>query len=603
MTKLDHLLRLVSGALLMLTLLPCSSLAQKKATRNPVSTICGHDRAVQIIQEQIALTKAFDDPAKKITVLIRAADLLWTHENGKARVAFVDAFDLATQDHKEKIEGLQREGAGPFSEIPDQRYAVIAAIGKRDLAWARKLSDQMLDDEAREEKKEKSPDSESSRRTNEKLLTIALGLLPDQARALNFARSSLRYAASLFLPIFLFKLAEVNNGIADQFYEEALVVYASKPMEEFLYLSSYPFANDREVGLMPGSTIYRVPVGFAPNPRLERLFVQKLLARAQSTLSVPFEEVPGEVELSDSAQIWLALTKLERQIQVALPDMAPAVSQARGNLFPSLPRGSQERLDGIVNVQNRAILSFDEQMEAAERATNPAARERQLASAILGARTEDLDRVLRASDKISDSNLRDQVVGLLYFFRAQAAIRDKKLDEARKLAEKVGEIDRRAYLYLTIAEEFLKTTEDQGRARETLEEVSAAAKKAPSTIVTARALLGLAHLFSKIDGNRSIELLGNAVSCINRLEAPDFSSQVVQIKVEGKGFGFYTAFQTPGFSPENGFREVGKADFDGVLYQAASLTDKSLRTLTTLALVEPCLNKLPLSPPARKPKK
>ena len=194
------------------------------------------------------------------------------------------------------------------------------------------------------------------------------------------------------------------------------------------------------------------------------------------------------------------------------------------------------------------------------------------------------------------------MVGLFYFFRAEAAIKDQKLDEARKLAEKVGEIDRRAYLYLTIAEEFLKQTEDQSRARETLEEVSAAVKKAPSTIVTARSLLGLAHLFSKIDGNRSIELLGNAVSCINRLEAPDFSSEYVQIKLEGKDFGLYTGFQTSGFIPENVFREVGKEDFDGVLYQAANLADKSLRALTTLALVEPCLSKIPPSPPQKRKK-
>jgi tetratricopeptide (TPR) repeat protein len=333
-------------------------------------------------------------------------------------------------------------------------------------------------------------------------------------------------------------------------------------MEEFLYLSSYPFANDREVGEMPGWTVYRLPDRFAPNPRLQRLFVQKILARAQFTPSAPVGEVASGSRLSDSAQIWLALTRLEKQIQAALPDMSPAVSQARGNLFPSLPQGSQKRVGGIIDAQNRPVLSFDEQVEAAEKDTNPAARERLLALAVLGARAEMLDHVLRAADKILDSSLRDQVVGLVYLFRAQAAIKDKRLDEARKLAEKVWEIDRRAYLYLTIAEEFLRLTDDQSRARETLEEVSAAVKNAPCTIVSARAFLGLTHLFSKIEGNRSVELLGNAVSCINHLEAPDFSSQYVQIKVEGKDFGFYTGFQTPGFGPENAFREVGKVRVD-----------------------------------------
>ena len=147
-------------------------------------------------------------------------------------------------------------------------------------------------------------------------------------------------------------------------------------MEEFLYLSSYPFANDREVGEMPGYTMYRLPDRFAPNPRLQRLFVQKLLARAQSMLGTPVEEVPDGRGLTNAAQIWLALTRLEKQIQVALPDMAPAVSQARGNLFPSLSQGSQKWVGGIIDAQNRPVLSFDEQVEAAEKETNPAARER-----------------------------------------------------------------------------------------------------------------------------------------------------------------------------------------------------------------------------------
>lgn len=592
-----------SSISLMVLLLSCSVLGQKKPG-NPVSSLCGRDSAIQIIQEQITLTKAFDDPVKRIRVLIRAAGLLWAHENAKARAAFVEAFDLATQDHKEKGDGTRREGVGLISQIPDQRYSVIAAIGKLDLAWARKLSEQMLADEARDPKEEESTDREGSRRTNEKLLTIASGLLStDQPGAMKFARSSLRYSASLSLPLFLFKLAEYNNILAEQFYEEALAAYASRPMAEFLYLSSYPFANDREAGEMPGYTIYRLPQRFTPNPRLERLFVQKLLVRAQSIPNTPVGEVPGGRQLSDSAQMWLALTKLEKQIQVALPDMAPAVSQARGNLFPQLPQASQKRVAQIIDAQNRPVLSFEEELEAAEKENRPATRERQLALAVLGARTEDLDQVLRAADKISDSSLRDQVVGLLYFFFAQAAIKDRKLDEARKLAEKVEVIDRRAYLYLEVAEEFLKQTEDQSRARETLEEVSAVVNKAPSTIVSARALLGLAHLFSKIDANRSIELLGSAVACINRLEAPDFSNQYVPIKIEGKDFGFYTGFMTSGFNPENGFREVGKVDFDGVLYQAANLADKSLRALTTLALVEPCVSKIPLHRPPQNPRR
>jgi hypothetical protein len=585
-------------------LLSCLALGQKTPGK-PVSSLCGRDSAIQIIQEQIALTKTFDDLVKRITVLIRTADLLWPHDNAKSRAAFLEAFELASRDHKEKGDGWRSQGKSLNFQIPDQRYNVITAIGKRDLAWSRKLSAQMLEDDTREAREKESTDPENSRRTNEKLLTLAGQLVStDQPGAMSFASRSLHYSASLALPLFLFKLAGINRTQADQFYEAALATYASRPMDEFLYLSSYPFANDREVGEMPAWMIYGLPQPFASNPRLERLFVEKLLARAQSVLGAPVEEVSTGGRFSDSAQMWLALTRLESQIQAALPDLAPAASQARGSLFPLLPQGSQKELGRIVAVKNEP-LSFDDAVDAAEKDTDPAARERRLALAVLdaGSLSKDLDYVLRVADKITDSELRDQVVGLLYFFRAQRAISEKKLDEGRKLAEKVGELDRRAYLYLSIAEEFLTQTKDPTRALETLEDVSAAVKKAPSTIVTARAFLGLAHLFSKLDENRSIELLANAIACINRLEAPDFSLDYVLIKVEASDFGFYTGFAAPGFTPENVFREVGKQDFDGVFYQAANVSDKSLRALTTLALVEPCLSKKPSSTPARKPKK
>lgn len=66
-------------------------------------------------------------------------------------------------------------------------------------------------------------------------------------------------------------------------------------------------------------------------------------------------------------------------------------------------------------------------------------------------------------------------------------------------------------------------------------------------------------------------------------------------------FGTYASFQTPGFNPENAFRELGKADFDGTLYQASNFTNKYLRAATSLALIEPCLE--PPKPPGKLRKK
>jgi hypothetical protein len=197
--------------------------------------------------------------------------------------------------------------------------------------------------------------------------------------------------------------------------------------------------------------------------------------------------------------------------------------------------------------------------------------------------------VLNALDEIADSTLRQPLLNWLYFERTERAIKDQKLDQARKFAVRVEELDQRAWLYFGIAEESLKLSTDQTEARDVLDEVVAAATKAPNTPVTARALMGVAYLYTKIDMNRAVAVMGEAVKCINRIEQPDFSNQFVIRKIEGKTFATYAAIYTPGFGPEAAFREIGKIDFDNLLNLASTFSDKFLRASTTLALVDVCL--------------
>ena len=587
-----------------------SSPAQEKGRPPaPPPSSCTRDRALDLIRQQIDATKTFDNAVQRISVMIRAADLLWPYQQNKARAVFKESLELAQQNFKETGDKDRKEGAFAVAQVPDQRYTVINAIAKRDLAWARELTEQLLKDEQQQAEDKTAGDVRAEARTNEKLLGIALALLSsDQTAALNFAARSLRYPPTLYLPLFLYQLAPLNRAAADQFYQEALNAYAGAPMERFLYLSSYPFANDREVGDMPGYTVYRIPEGFTPNPALQRLFVGNLLRRVEQFVENPSEPAATR-RLSEPGQMWLALTRLEQRIQQSLPDLAPATEQAKSNIYVRLNQNDQRDVSRTVRSDSEPKTTFDERVEAAEKNPNVDTRDRLLTSAITGASTnESLEHVLGVVDKISDSNVRSQLLNWFYFNRTEAAIKNKKLDEARKLAAKVDELDQRAYLYLRIAEESLKQDMDQTQAREMLDEVADASAKAPATMVTARALLGIAYLYSKFDMNRAMVVLGDAVKLINRLEAPDFSQQYVISKIEGKSFGSYTSFQTPGFNPESALRELGKLDFDSALNQSSNFADKSLRAMTTLALAEQCLKEKTAkpkpketNPPASKP--
>ena len=567
------------------------TLAAQPTQALPRSELCTQKNAVETINQQVLASRTFDDAVNRIAVLIRAADLLWPYQKDKAMAIFNEAFELATQNYKEVGDPERRVGTGQFAariEVPDQRHKVVAALAKRNPLAASRLLEQIIQDDQKVAE-EKSSNANASR-SGEKILTLARNLAAqDPVSAMNFARTSFRYKATFYLPSFLFDLAKTNSNAADRFYEEALNNYSSAPMDQFLFLSSYPFGNAREAGDMPGSAHYPIPEGFKPNVTLQRAFVQRLLSRVQAALESPVDNSEN-YRPSDLAQMWLALTRLEKQIAISLPDINDAAGQAKEKVFALLNPTSQRRVSGTITREGQPKKTFDELIEAAEKQTDVATRDRDLTLAITGSsKDETTERVLNVIDKISDSSIRESLTNWVYLFRAQALTREKKFDEARKLAVKVPELDQRAYLFSQIAEGSLKEAEDQTQARELLNEIAAASAKAPKTLATARALLALAYLYSKIDTNRGIEELGNAVRVINAIEKPDFSLQFVMLKIEGKNFGSYASISTPGFNPETAFLEIGKLDFDGTLIQATTFADKGLKSLTTLAVIEPCL--------------
>ena len=574
----------------MMLVVSAGIVAQDKPNTQAPPSSCSRDNALEIIEQQIGATRTFDNRIQRITILIRAADLLWASQQKKSRAAFTEAFDLAVQNFKDKGDELIRGGKTMMISLPDPRYTVIEAIAKHDAVWARKLTDQLLKEEQQEAEDKPIKDIERDIRTAEKLLMMADSLLTsDEVSALNIARNSLRYPATFYLSQFLYKLAGINQPAADQFYQEALTAYASAPMERFLHLSSYPFGNDRDAGEMPGSAIYQVPARFVSNSRLQRMLVQTILQRVRESADHQTDPA-SEDQLSEPEQMWLALTRLETQIQQNLPDLAAEVSAAKGNLYVQLSPNSQRQVGRIAHPDDVPQKTFDEQVEAARKNPNVDERDHQLAVAIIGAsKEESLDHVLGALDEIADSTLRQPLLNWLYFERTERAIKDQKLDQARKFAVMVEELDQRAWLYLSIAEESLKHNADQTEARDVLDEVVVAAAKAPNTPVTARAFMGVAYLYTKIDMNRAVAVMGEAVKCINRIERPDFSNQFVLRKIEGKTFATYAGIYTPGFGPEAAFREIGKIDFDNLLNLASTFSDKFLRAITTLALVDVCL--------------
>jgi len=559
----------------------------KKVPSLTRSTLCTKTFALDTLKQQMALARTIDDPVARIAVQLKVADLLWPADHAQAQAFFLETFDVAVQHFKANGTETKRSGLLTI-ETPDQRFVVITALAKRDPAIARKLASQVLEEDSRNATMTAS-DNQAGRAQAQKLLNVAMMLVAeDPATAVNFARGSLRYPASLYLSIFLYNLARANRSLANQLYRQALLAYRERPMDQLLYLSSFPFGNDREAGEMPVYTTYSVPPGFLPDLELQRLFLTTLLARASNAQEVVAGSTPND-SLSDAAQMYLALSRLEEKIKEFVPDLLDDSVAAKERLRAMLNPATQERATGALGGVRTPLGSFDEQVEAAEKRPDVSARDADLVGAVVNSSNEQtVERVLDVIDKISETSVREELTDWFLFFRSQRLI-GENLTEAKKLASRLTRLDQRAYLYSQIAEVLLKQAEDQSEARQILNEVSDAANKAPKTVVTARVILALAHRYAQIDKNRGIEELTNAVRLIKAIEKPDFSQDWVMMKIEGKWIGIYGGFSAPGFSPPTAFQEVSKIDFDSVFVLAGTFTDKSLRVLTTLAVVEPCL--------------
>lgn len=565
------------------------------------SPLCTRDNALDIIKQQLDVAKTLSYPFQRVMVLIRAADLLWPHQQDRARAILTEAFELATELEKENAE------RGPRSVIlrmryPDQRHVVIRAVAKRDPRWAKELTRQLL----RLGDASPTRDSFSDLLTAERLLDSARILITtDVNAAVDLARYSLQYRGSAGLTRFLYALARVNRRAADEFYSLALMAYAKKPVGEFLYLQAYPFGLPTSLNT-PVFAYYEVPP-YLPATELSwylrRQFVTLIVLRAQRALEEPPDDRdnyrgPSGLVMPPTVNLLQSLMELEPHVKGPLLDLLPAVTQAREKLLVSLSAEMQKLLlQPGREISLPPTNNFDEEIEAALKVPDVNRRENLIATAVLDDRSnsQPLEKVLATIEKIVDANVREQLVDLICFRRAMVMINARQYGEAEKLISRVKGHEQRAYLYTEIAKGLLNNHQ-VGDASEFLDQAISEAKKAGVTIFAARTLLTASSLYAKLDLNRSISVLTDAINSINKIEDPDFvrddqSKEIVAARPGGRSGDYLFHYYMPGLDPQTAIGHMAKVDFDTALAQSNALTDKLQRSLSTLALAEVCLER------------
>lgn len=577
--------------------------AKSKETQPKETTpkvFCDPARAVSLVETQLSEAKMFADASRRLSVMTRAADLLWPFERDSAREIFQQAYDLAAKDFREH----ENDPEPKDSMTPpraDQRYIVMTAIGRRDSAWARRLAESV----AEEKRREAEQGTSAAKASNaggwkpglaENTLGLADSLLKtDREASLALARSTFRQPASFLLVQYTYVLAHADRAAADAFYAEALSAYRDGTASDLTYLAVYPFALNREPGSVPLAYGYLPPKDFTPNARLCDLFLEALFRQVETKFKTPeVAQTEDSRATTEQGQLLTMLLMLEPVVArarpaslerlVALRGMASAAasaqSRSRAEHFDSFRREHEEESD----------TAFDRTVEQMERERDPAKRDYFVASLIMSAHNaEDLARAETFLDKVSDAPLREKLASYLYFVWTQQALKDGQLDDATRLSKKVSELDYRALLSFEIAGAVLKKLNDRARAAELLDAVTSDAEKAPDTQAKARVLLGVAHLYADFDATRASQVLRAAVKVVNLLPDPDFSSENIGRELGNDVFTMYAMYTVPGMRLENAFRELGALDFESALSAATDISDKYQRALAVLGLASKCL--------------
>ena len=558
---------------------------------------CDQDFARMLVEQQVNEGKSVEETDKRIKILLRAADFLWKFDEPTARSYFSDAFDLAGKRFSEK--GLEnketvKEKFTFISETKDYRTEVVQAIAKKDGAWAKILSEKLLKDY--EADLENRKDSYEKIRELSQILQIAIdSAKTNPETSLYFFRRVMQYPLDQHWFRALYDTARNNRNLSDQVYLELLRNYAGESPRKMLILSAYPFASDRVFGVQQYGM--NVPEDFSANENLQIQFLNQFFNSIDkfSNNADEFGKIPEAGKLPETAYIVSALRDFELIIPRKNPNLLPRFNIVKAKADGLLSEEARNNLDDRKKASERNNRSFNAKLKELEDA-DAEGKLTDFMIVDLIFRLEKEEQYEKAESwigKIKNEKVREDAKNYFYFRRSQIAAVEKRLTDAEKFAEAVSEIQLRAVLLFKIAEQQLKSDYQQNEAESVLLKVSKIARKAEPSIEKAQVLLGLSNMFEKINHAYALDELGEAVRTINQLENPDIFATSTQQIIVGDKFGFYAAFDTPGFNMENTFEAISKKDFQLSLAQAKSFSDRYFRTLAVLAVAKNCVENAP----------
>ncbi len=583
-----------------------NSAAQTVAPTKSEISGCNVDLARLAVAQRADESGTVSDTEERVNILTRVADFEWRYDKQAAHDHLAEAYKVAAARFHEK--GFENENdQGIAIPKPDLRFRVIEAITKKDTAWAKKLIDEILA-EYEKDAEDKTDDRDKARELSATLSIAISTIKSDPALSWYLFRRVMTERLDSHWLFTLYEVAASDPRFADQLYSELLTRYRSEKPRRFLFLSAYPFASNRIVGIDKFQFGSSVPATLGPNPALQTRFLTTLMQNFSAFVVDPTNlTAPAEPHrLGEPAYVVSALNELQPIVAERFPSLLPQFTELSTIANSTLNDNLRQSMDDKNEREAGFRSSFETRIKELEQADEEGKLTDEMIVSVatwgLDSLSEDqMKRLLPWIEKIDDKDAKEATTNFFWFMRTKRAVRDAQLDDAEAFAAKVKRIDFRIVVLFELAEARTKVINSSAAALGILSDAAKQVRSAPDSVPKARVLLGLASKYEKINHAAAIDALSDAVNVINHLQGTEVLQTTIRQMIKTRRSLFYYSVEVPYYGLEETFKIVGKNDLDLTIANATTLTNKYLRTLAVIGAAQSCVDNK--KPSKKKPQK
>jgi vacuolar-type H+-ATPase subunit F/Vma7 len=580
--------------------------------------------AISLINTLADDARMFRDPVLRARVQARAADALWETDKEKARTLFRRAWDEAeaadAESDRRVAEDRERQvrerGYASIQLPPSLRTEVLRLAAKRDQTLGEEFLTKM--DEARKREIENAATSnertdasqpDSSRRPDPteatpaaaKRLRLAVQLLEDgdTERAILFADPALgspNYSSLEFLA----RLRVKNAKAADERYAAMVARVAADPSSDantVSLLSSYLFTPSLYVTFTfdagsNGNSWGRLAAPTDIAPQLRSAFFRV----AASILLRPTPTPDQDRTSAGRAGWYMVIARLLPLFDQFAPDRSAALHAKMASLASDTPERSR-RPDN--NALTTGLVPEDpnrdrvaETLRRLDEAKTSDERDAVYVDAVFDAIRQKDARVEEFLNKIEDIDVRKQVRAYVDFEAARAAISDKDVTAALKVA-RAGSLTviQKTWTLTEVARLLAKS--EPGRAVEVLDEAITEAKERidAASKERASAFVAIATQLIELDRPRAWELMLEVVKASNAAKEFTGEDGRLNARLQTKNGVWSTSGSAQTFDLSGLFVVLAREDMLRAVDLARNFDGESPRAFATLAIARSALEK------------